>query len=201
MTNSAQVILYDDGYFKDVSRMYWALKVYGHEQVSLLDGGYLAWLKSGFPVTQTIPQVTPSGYIPTLDPDHLTTLFSARLASSSNSAQIIDARVHEEYIGESSKAQRFGHIPSAINIPSALNYQLVDGVPQLKSFTELEKVYASLDKSKPVIAYCNKGKESAITHMVLSQLGFNVSVYDGGWIEWGNHQSLPIVNKSNANSN
>jgi len=40
MTNTAQVILYDDGYFKDVSRMYWALKVYGHEQVSLLDGGY-----------------------------------------------------------------------------------------------------------------------------------------------------------------
>lgn len=192
INNDTFVVIYDKGHFFDASRMLWVLKVYGHKKVALLDGGFSAWKKANKTVSTEVVNPEPTQFIPTLDPQHLTTLFSTRLATENPNIQLIDVRKIEEYTGEKSKSARFGHLPNALSFPSELNYEKRDGITLLKDKAQLAHIYSGLDKSKPVVAYCNKGKESAITYFVLTELGYQVSVYDGGWIEWGNQQQLPI---------
>jgi len=88
-----------------------------------------------------------------------------------------------------SKTGYFGHISTAINIPFDLN--LNASTSKLLSLSELSKLYEMLDKKKPVIVYCNKGKQSALSYVVLRYLGYKVSAYDGSWFEWGRKKNFP----------
>lgn len=185
------IIVYDDGRFIDAARFFWVLEVYGHEHVSLMDGGIPQWLQAGLPIENEPRQRPATTYIPTISHQRLTTKMAMQIALSNSAVHIIDARTHEEYSGEKSIADRSGHIPGAVNIPWLVNMHEMSGLQKLLSDAELAEHYQAY-QGQQVITYCNRGKQSALTYFTLRHLGYDVSVYDGAWLEWANDQSLPI---------
>jgi len=191
--SDSHLILYDDNGMLDAAREFWVLEVYGHQYVSILNGGFKSWLNAAYPSNNKINLRPHKDYIPTVIPGKLSTKFSTRLAIDDKSKIILDARSENEYTGELTRFERAGHIPSAINIPATMNIQIgKDGSNQIIPKAELRSLYGKLDKSKKIITYCNKGKESALTYFVLRRLGFNVSAYDGSWYEWNSDLNLPV---------
>ena len=185
------IVVYDDGRFIDAARFFWVLEVYGHRRVSLMDGGIPQWLKAGLPIENERRQRRPSNYIPTISHQRITTKMAMQIALSNPAVHIIDARTQEEYIGKESIAARSGHIPGAVNIPWLANMEQQQGLNKLLTDARLVDRYQAY-KDQPVITYCNRGKQSALTYFALRHLGYDVSVYDGAWLEWANDQNLPI---------
>lgn len=192
------VIIYDDGALVDAARLFWTLEVYGLQHVKVLSTGYDYWTKHGYPVTQQTTSATPSQYIAEVKHQRLATKFSTLLATKNPNELIIDARPLPAYLGEESSAKRFGHIPTALNIPASHNLRLKDHMASFQPVNELKKVYAQIPKNKKVIIYCAIGRISSANYLALRELGYDVSNYDASWKEWGNDITLPIVNPSSS---
>lgn len=193
ISNSSPVVIYDDGKFIDAARMFWVFEVYGHKKVAVLSVGYNAWESQDYPVSKEIVKPKPRKFYAIIDPRRMATKLTTRLATGNNNVIIVDARSEKEYRGIESKSKRFGHIPNAKSIPWNDNINSKNKKNEIKSLNELAKTYDNFDKDKKVITYCNKGKQSSLTYLVLRQLNYNVSHYDGSWFEWGNDNNLPIA--------
>jgi len=195
------VILYGDNNNWFAAWALWQLKVYGHKDVRLMNGGRKKWIAEGRELTIDVPKTAPKTY-QAKDPDNSIRAFLSEVmkASAERSAQLVDVRSPQEYSGEilappglPETCQRGGHIPGAKSIPwgKACNE---DGT--FKSPEELKALYgtAGITGEKPVIAYCRIGERSSHTWFVLKHLlGYkNVKNYDGSWTEWGNLVAAPV---------
>ncbi len=186
------IIVYDDGNHTDAARVFWVLEVYRHQHVRLLNGGMAVWHDNQFPVETTPNMRASTTYIPSIDHHRITSRKAMQIALNNPGVSIIDSRTEKEYAGIESRAERKGHIPGAISIPWTANMmEQHHDLKVLLNDSDLARQYQA-HKDKQVITYCNRGKQSALTYFVLRQIGFNVSVYDGAWLEWGNDPSLPI---------
>jgi len=199
--NATTVILYGDNNNWFAAWAFWQLKVYGHEDVRLMNGGRKKWIAEGRELSTDKPQISPKSY-KAKKPDYSIRAFLPEVikASAERSAQMVDVRSPQEYSGEilappglPETCQRGGHIPSAKSIPwgKACNE---DGT--FKSVEELRALYggAGITGEKPVIAYCRIGERSSHTWFVLKYLlGYqHVKNYDGSWTEWGNLVAAPV---------
>ncbi len=195
ISNDTTVILYGDNNNWFAAWALWQLKIYGHEDVRLMDGGRKKWLSESRDLTQEPPNPTPAAYR-AKDPDYSIRAFLPEVqeASSRKGADLVDVRSPQEFTGEilappglPETCQRGGHVPGARNIPWAKACN-EDGT--FKSPEELKSLYGSVGVTgqKPVIAYCRIGERSSHTWFVLKYLlGYrNVKNYDGSWTEWGN---------------
>ena len=198
LKNTDHIVLYDAGRVIDAARFFWVLEVYGHHRVSIMDGGLADWERQKYSVQTAAVTRPQSVYIPSIRPNHIANQLNTRLAMTRRSVSIIDSRSSDEYAGKESKAKRFGHIPTAINIPWSDNYRSYGDNMTLRTDQELRKLYANQNVGDEVITYCNRGKQSALTYFVLRKLGYKVSVYDGAWLEWGNDDQLPISQMSTS---
>lgn len=190
--NTDHVVLYDDGMLRNAAHEFWVLETYGHKRISVLDGGLAVWTTHAGKLSETVNKRPRSNYIPNIAAHRLSTELSTLLAIKNRHVTIIDARGRDEYLGKTSRARRKGHIPNAISIPWNKNLEQQSTIPLVKSKPALQALYSGLGKDDNVITYCNRGKESAVTYLVLRNLGYKVSVYDGAWLEWGNDDNLPI---------
>lgn len=201
--NDTTVVLYGDNNNWFAAWALWQMKMYGHKDVRIMDGGRKKWLAEGRDVdtTATKPASVSTPYKAS-DPDYSLRAFLPQVqqAQKSGNAVMIDVRSPQEFTGEilappglPETCQRGGHIPGARSVPwgKACND---DGT--FKSAEELEKLYGAegVNKSKPVIAYCRIGERSSHTWFVLKYLlGVNNVVnYDGSWTEWGNLVGAPV---------
>jgi len=195
------VILYGDNNNWFAAWAYWQLKLYGHRDARILDGGRKFWLDNGLPLTTDAPDVAATDYrLPEADfalrafrDDILPRLGDTGLT-------LVDVRSPAEYNGEiiappgmSETAQRAGHIPGAASVPWA---QTVRENGTFKSEDELRALYEAkgVTPDKDVIAYCRIGERSSHTWFVLHELlGYRrVRNYDGSWTEWGSLIGVPI---------
>lgn len=196
------VVIYGDKSNWWAAYALWVFKLFGHEDVRLLDGGRDKWIAEGRELTKDEPIIAPAVYpVPNRDDSTLRAFRDDVLAHFGN--PLIDVRSTEEYTGERTHmpaypdegALRGGHIPSAASVPWA-KAAGENGV--FKTRAELEEIYldgAGLKKGDDVIAYCRIGERSSHTWFVLNYLlGFaNVRNYDGSWTEWGSLVGVPIV--------
>jgi thiosulfate/3-mercaptopyruvate sulfurtransferase len=201
ISNDTTVILYGDNNNWFAAWAFWQLKIYGHRDVRLMDGGRKKWLAEGRPLTQEIPKPRPAVYR-AQDPDFSIRAFlpEVQQACAKRTAHLVDVRSPQEFTGEilappglPETCQRGGHIPGAKNIPwgKACNE---DGT--FKSPEQLKQLYQGqgITPDKPVIAYCRIGERSSHTWFVLKYLlGYkDVRNYDGSWTEWGNLVGAPV---------
>lgn len=194
--NDDYVVLYDDGALKDAAHMFWAMETYGHRNVSVLNGGLYAWLAKGGKLSDQVSTRPPSNYIPSISPHHMSTKLTTRLGMENDKVVILDSRTPEEYRGEKSWTARKGHIPGAINIPwdsNLVNLNSKTGA-RLLDDDALQALYQQVGDAKEIITYCNRGKESTVSYLVLRHMNKSVSVYDGAWLEWSTDTNLPVNN-------
>ena len=172
------------------ARFYWVSKVLGANNIGILKVNYGNWDKKEFPTSTTNFKATYQNFIPKINNTILKTKLD--VLTSLKKAYIVDGRPNQFYIGEKSHAKRYGHIANAINIPGSLTYNTKGVNRSIKDFDKLKKIYKKLDPKKPIILYCEDGADAAMNFLILKKLGYNASVYDGSWLEWGNNQHLPI---------
>jgi thiosulfate/3-mercaptopyruvate sulfurtransferase len=200
--NDTSVILYGDKNNWFAAYAYWYLKVYGHGDVRILDGGRQKWIDEGRELTTDTPSPSAQSYSAQERDESIRAYRDqVREGLERGSSSLVDVRSPGEYAGdlvappgyEQEGAQRAGHIPTAVSIPwaSAVND---DGT--FKSADELKELYVGkgVSAEKPVTAYCRIGERSAHTWFVLRELlGYeDVRNYDGSWTEWGNLVDVPI---------
>jgi thiosulfate/3-mercaptopyruvate sulfurtransferase len=184
------VVVYGDNSPIWAARFYWISEVLGHNNVGLLQKGYGNWKKGTLPTTTQIYTPQKTNFTPKVDNSKIQTQLSTFFALGKK--VIIDGRPESFYKGEKSHAKRFGHIPTALNYPGSANYVVTKNGSSMKTFQKLKKLYSDLPKDKEIILYCEDGADAALNFLVLQQLGYKVSVYDGSWLEWGNNEKLPI---------
>ncbi len=200
--NDTTVVLYGDKNNWFAAYAYWYLKVYGHEDVRILDGGRQKWLDEGREMTTDVPSPSAVQYsAKERDEAIRARRDEVRELIGASGKALVDVRSPQEYAGElmappgyeQEGASRMGHIPTAQSIPWA---QAVRDDGTFKSPDELRDLYAGkgVTADKEVTAYCRIGERSAHTWFVLRELlGYeNVKNYDGSWTEWGNLVDVPI---------
>ena len=195
------IVLYGDNNNWFAAWAYWQLKLFGHRDVRILNGGRKYWLDNGLPLSTDVPAYDETGYaLP--EPDFSLRAFRDDILPRLGDPDfaLVDVRSPAEFNGEviappgmTESAQRGGHIPGASSIPWA---QTVREDGTFKSREELEQLYASkgVTGDKDVIAYCRIGERSSHSWFVLHELlGFErVRNYDGSWTEWGSMVGMPI---------
>jgi thiosulfate/3-mercaptopyruvate sulfurtransferase len=196
------VVLYGDKNNWFAAYAYWYLKVYGHRDVRILDGGRQKWIDEGRELTTEVPSPSPVAYS-AQERDDTIRAFRDQVLDwlGTPDRALVDVRSPQEYAGEllappgyeQEGASRAGHIPSAQSIPWA---QAVRDDGTFKSGDELRELYAAkgVTADKKITAYCRIGERSAHTWFVLHELlGYgDVRNYDGSWTEWGNLVDVPI---------
>ncbi len=195
------VILYGDNNNWFAAWAFWQMKMYGHEDVRLMNGGRRKWLAEGRELTLDLPDITPVSYSASEPDQSLRSLLPDLSAAVREKAvELVDVRSPLEFSGEilappglPETCQRGGHIPGASSIPWGM-VCAEDGT--FKSAEELKALYAErgITGAKPVVAYCRIGERSSHSWFVLKYLlGFeDVRNYDGSWTEWGNLVGAPI---------
>ena len=201
ISNDTTVVIYGDNNNWFAAWALWQMKIYGHKDVRLMNGGRKKWLSEGRELTTAAPKAARAGYRAS-GPDNFLRAFlpQVQAALEGGTSSLVDVRSPQEFTGEilappglPETCQRGGHIPGARNIPwgKACND---DGT--FKSADELRSLYGAegIDGSKPVIAYCRIGERSSHTWFVLKYLlGLDkVTNYDGSWTEWGNLVGAPV---------
>jgi thiosulfate/3-mercaptopyruvate sulfurtransferase len=199
--NETAVVLYGDKNNWFAAYAYWYLKVYGHGDVRILDGGRQKWIDEGRELTTDVPSPSPQPYSASERDESIRAYRDQVREWLGGGVSLVDVRSPGEYAGElvappgyeQEGAQRAGHIPTAVSIPWASAVR-DDGT--FKTAAELRELYAGrgVTEAQPVTAYCRIGERSAHTWFVLRELlGYeDVRNYDGSWTEWGNLVDVPI---------
>jgi thiosulfate/3-mercaptopyruvate sulfurtransferase len=200
--NSTTVVLYGDKNNWFAAYAYWYLKVYGHADVRILDGGRQKWIDEQRELTTDVPSPAAQTYS-AKERDETIRAYRDQVREwlEAGGVSLVDVRSPGEYAGEliappgyeQEGAQRAGHIPTAVSIPWASAVR-DDGT--FKDADELRELYETrgVTPAQPVTAYCRIGERSAHTWFVLRELlGYeDVRNYDGSWTEWGNLVDVPI---------
>jgi thiosulfate/3-mercaptopyruvate sulfurtransferase len=200
ISNETTLVLYGDKNNWFAAYAFWYLKIYGHQDVRILDGGRQMWIDESRELTTDEPQVSPASYSARERDETIRARRDAVRETIGRDA-LVDVRSPQEYSGEliaapgyeQEGAQRAGHIPTAQSIPWA---QAVKDDGTFKSADELRELYGAkgITPDRSVTAYCRIGERSAHTWFVLRELlGYeDVRNYDGSWTEWGNLIDVPI---------
>jgi thiosulfate/3-mercaptopyruvate sulfurtransferase len=201
VANDDLVVLYGGNNNWFAAYAYWYFKLYGHQQVRLLDGGRKKWELDSRALTDAVPARPATRYV-AQEQNLSIRAFRDEVTAAIGSANLVDVRSPDEYAGRllapahlpQEQSQRPGHVPTAINVPwsKAAND---DGT--FRSDQELRELYAQagIDWGKETIAYCRIGERSSHTWFVLHELLDATSVrnYDGSWTEYGSLVGVPIT--------
>ncbi len=202
-TADSTIVVYAANKHHDAARLFWQIKMLGHEDVRYLDGGLNAWLGAGLPTGNANPSVAKTEYkAPAYSEVELANFDMVVHATKDDNWVVLDTRAKSEHDGSKTKSGAAG--PGTIPNSVFLEWTKALGADKatLKSTSELKALYGDLINGKNVLVYCQSGVRSAHTTMVLKEaLGAeNVYNYDGSWIEWSykhyteNDPKAPVIN-------
>jgi thiosulfate/3-mercaptopyruvate sulfurtransferase len=201
VSNDDTVVLYGGNNNWFAAYAYWYFKLYGHQDVRLMDGGRKKWELDSRELTDDVTSRETTSYT-AQEQDHSIRAFRDETVAAIGVKNLVDVRSPDEYAGRlmapahlpQEQAQRAGHVPTSVNVPWSKNAN-DDGT--FKSDEELKGLYdeVGFDDSKDTIALCRIGERSSLTWFVLHELlgHENVKNYDGSWTEYGSLVGVPVA--------
>jgi thiosulfate/3-mercaptopyruvate sulfurtransferase len=195
VSNDSPVVVYDDNASLHSARVWWVLRLYGHERVRVLDGGLNAWLAEGRELTSAPGRPEPGTFEARTDASQLCEMDELR-SLLDGSVSLWDTRSDEEWDGTNSRGNaRVGHLPGARH----LEWRLLMQGPPARRFRPLDEMRsellsAGIDADTPTVSYCQAGIRGAFGAFVLALLGNDSARnYDGSMGEWANVEDTPLV--------
>jgi len=187
ISNESLVIVYDNAGNMDAARFWWTLKIYGHEKVKVVSGGWNALKAAGLTLTSESPAITPAAYqAKGLNKAMLATMdeVKAYVNDPAKKAVILDTRTKEEY--------EQGRIPGAVLFDYKEN-NFPDGSYKPIQHIQIQYLEAGLKPDQPTVMYCKTSIRAAQTYLALYNAGYrNLKLYDGAWLEWTSDATNPI---------
>jgi len=199
--NETHVVIYHHGKnaidMGSATRVYWTMKVLGHDKVSILNGGYLAYAAiEGNKIEKGNNKVEAKTFKADLQEDMLVTAADVKNSLNDGKTTLVDLRPQHQFIGinRHAKSSRSGTIPGAKNLPES--WMTVNGGGTFRTKTDLNKLYkvAKIDPDAVQISFCNTGHWASLGWFVNSELMGNSKskLYDGSMVEWTNMADLPM---------
>ncbi len=195
--NDDKVIVYDANGLSSAGRAWWMLRLFGHDNVALLDGGLPKWKAEGRPLETAAPAVPARRFAARFDPALVRAKGSVIANVANREEQVVDARAAGRFDGtaeETWPGRRRGHIPGSRNLPFD---QVTDpSTKQLKSAEQLRDLFAGarVALDRPIVSSCGSGVTACALAFALYLIGHErVAIYDGSWSEWGLPDGPPIA--------
>jgi thiosulfate/3-mercaptopyruvate sulfurtransferase len=195
--NGNRIVVYDRASGSSAAaRVWWTFRVFGHGEISILDGGMGKWQAEHRPVEDQPPVTRDRHFLPRVDQTLVRSKDQMLANLDSKREQVIDARSAGRFKGEEKEPwphKKVGHIPGSLNLPWP---ELID--PETKTFLPVEFIRekfekAGLSKDKPVVASCGSGVTACMLAFGLYLTGRDdVAIYDGSWAEWGLAEDTPV---------
>lgn len=195
--NSHHVIVYDHlGGTCAAARVWFMLRAFGHDRVSILNGGRTKWTAEGRPMNSALPRIAPAEFRPLVSP-RLKTKGEMRANIDAPRFQTLDARGQGRFEGtepEPRPGLRSGHIPGSMSLPFL---QLIDADTKVWKPVEWIRqrfAAAGVDLSRPLTTTCGSGVSACALAFGAHLIGkTDVALYDGSWIDWGGDANVPIA--------
>ncbi len=191
-----RIVVYDWGGWTAAPRVWWMFRVFGHDDVAVLDGGFAKWRAEGRPTDDRPPRFRERPFTARMDARLVRDLDRMRANLTNGREQVLDARSRGRFDAtepEPRPGLRGGHIPGSLNLPYT---DLVDtGNGTLLPPTALRAAFAAAgaDFSRPVVASCGSGVTTGVLALGAYVLRHTeMAVYDGSWAEWGGRDDTPV---------
>jgi thiosulfate/3-mercaptopyruvate sulfurtransferase len=190
------VVIYDSAGVVSATRVWWMLRVFGHERVAVLNGGLPTWLAERRAVTAEVPAPAPRAYRARFRPELVRD--KARLLAnlSAKAEQVLDARTTDRFEGKAPEpwpGRRPGRIPGSLNLPYSLLTNAKDKTVVPPEELSRRFAEAGVKFDKPVVTSCGSGVTACVLAFGLYLVGRDdVAVYDGSWAEWGLPGDAPV---------
>ncbi len=177
------VVAYDDSRLAFASRLWWLLRYLGHDGVAVLDGGFTAWEKAGYPTTNKIPPVKQAKFDPQIRLSMTVDINAVKNRKNLPGVTLVDSRDRDRYQGIREPIDKVaGHIQGAINYPWR---EVTDDNGYLLTQAELRDRWSDLDRKHEILVYCGSGVTACVNLLSLELAQIHTGkLYPGSWSDW-----------------
>ena len=190
-----RIVVYDNNLFSAAARVWWMFRLFGHDDVTVLDGGLAKWRDEKRPLNDLPGQPRERHFTARQNNLLLRDLEQIRANITSQREQLLDVRAAGRFDGSAPEPRpglRSGHVPGAVNLPYT-DLIAEDGCMRPAEDLEAAFAEAGIDLSRPIVTTCGSGVTAATVALALATIGRpDIAVYDGSWSEWGSREDTPV---------